>query len=268
MCKHWTKCKSYLKLVAAYIRLNSNIQLEYKGAFVSQFAAMFLNNSAWLAFWLLFFDRFPVVKGFGQNDVVTLWAICAAGFGLSSTFFYNVQELAPLISRGQLDTWMLYPRALLPHLALGKMSATAVGDLAFGYITYVLLVRPDCAHFALFVLLTLSVAMLFVGFNLIRGSLAFFVGNAEVLSEQWFFSMITFSTYPSSLFDGWVKLVLYTLIPAGFVSGLPVEALKHFDLTCAALALAGAFAMLLVGILCFYLGLNHYQSGNLIEMRN
>jgi ABC-2 type transport system permease protein len=163
---------------------------------------------------------------------------------------------------------MLYPRALLPHLGPGQNECDGRGRFGFGYITYVLLVRPDCAHFALFVLLTLSVAMLFVGFNLIRGSLAFFVGNAEVLSEQWFFSMITFSTYPSSLFDGWVKLVLYTLIPAGFVSGLPVEALKHFDLTCAALALAGAFAMLLVGIFCFYLGLNHYQSGNLIEMRN
>jgi ABC-type uncharacterized transport system permease subunit len=59
MCKQWTKCKSYLKLVAAYIRLNCNIQLEYKGAFVSQFAAMFLNNSAWLAFWLLFLTASP-----------------------------------------------------------------------------------------------------------------------------------------------------------------------------------------------------------------
>lgn len=259
---------SYLRMARAYLRLNWRIQMEYKAAFASQFLAMFLNNSTWLVFWLLFFNRFPVVKGWGQTEVVTLWAVCAAGFGLSSACFFNLQNLAGLIARGQLDTWLLYPRALLPHLALGKMSASAVGDLAFGYFIYLVLVRPDLPHFALFVVMTVSVAVLFVGFNLMRGSLAFFVGNAEVLSEQWFFSMVTFSTYPSCLFDGWMKLVLYTVIPAGFVAGLPVEALRYFDLTAAALSILGALAVLAAGAGLFVLGLRSYQSGNLIEMRS
>ncbi|HMW92310.1 MAG TPA: ABC-2 family transporter protein [Candidatus Obscuribacter sp.] len=259
---------SYLRLAAAYIKLNWRMQMEYKSAFASQFLAMVLNNSTWLAFWLIFFDRFPVVRGFGQADVVTLWAIASAGFGLSAACCFNLHNLAALIARGQLDTWMLYPRALVPHLALGKLSPTAMGDLAFGYAAYLLLVKPDLEHFLMYVFLTVAVAVLFTGFNLMRGSLAFFLGQAEVLSEQWFFSMITFSTYPSSLFDGWVKLVLFTLIPAGFVAGLPPEALKQLNWNTALLTGLGALAVLGFGSLCFALGLRSYQSGNLMEMRN
>ncbi|MBP9093045.1 ABC-2 family transporter protein [bacterium] len=264
----FSKFLSYLRLARAYIKLNWSMQMEYRGAFVSQALAMFLNNGTWLAFWMLFFSRFPVVKGWEQADVVTLWAISAAGFGLGNAFCWNLHNLAAMVSRGELDVWMLYPRSLIPHLSLGKMSATAIGDLAFGYFIYIVMVRPDLQHFLLFNLLVVAVALVFIGFNLWRGSLAFYFGQAEVLSEQWFFAMITFSTYPNCLFDGWMKVVLYTLIPAGFVSGLPVEALRDFDFSAAAFTWLGALAVLASGAASFELGLRRYQSGNLLGMRS
>ena len=71
-----------------------------------------------------------------------------------------------------------------------------------------------------------SATLLFVGFSVLTGSLSFFLGNAASLSEQWRNAMITFSTYPAILFEGAVKLLLFTLIPAGFVSYLPIQALR------------------------------------------
>src|SRR5512140_349505 len=188
------KTWNYLGLAVAYTRLNFNAQLEYRGAFISQVAAMFINDGVWLAFWSLFFTRFQVLRGWTVNDVITVWAITAAGFGLAHGVFGNALNLAQLIAQGQLDVWMLYPRELLPHLLLGRMSATAWGDALFGYVVYVLFVRPDAAHFLLFTGLTLSVAMLFVGFSVTSGSLGFFLGNASALASQWQNAMITFST--------------------------------------------------------------------------
>lgn len=263
------KLVSYLKLVAAYTRINwlSQTQKEYRGAFLSQFCAMILNNSTWLSFWLLFFQRFSIVQGLESKDVITIWAIASAGFGLASAFFYNLHNLASLILKGQLDTWLLYPRAVLPHLALGKMSATALGDLVFGILAYLLLVRPDGARMVLFILLSAAVALTFIGFNLIRGSLGFYLATAEVLAEQWFISMITFSTYPTSLFDGYARLILYTLIPAVFVAGYPVQALTTLDMAAAGYTLLGSCLFLTIGFFAFSLGLSRYQSGNLMELR-
>ncbi|HEY9786305.1 MAG TPA: ABC-2 family transporter protein [Candidatus Obscuribacterales bacterium] len=261
------KLLKYLRLARAYVSLNWRIHWQYKAAFCSQALAMALNDLAWVSFWALFFTAFPVVKGWTAKEVVTLWALAAAGFGLAHAICGNALLLPQIVTRGQIDVWMLYPRAVLPHLLLGKMSATACGDAIFGYAVYIFFVRPDAPHLLLFALLTIAIAILFVGFSVLAGSLAFYVGNSETLSEQWFFSMITFSTYPNSLFDGWIKIVLFTLIPAGFVSALPVEALRNLSLTDALLTFAGALAVLSVGSAAFYIGLSRYESGNLIEMR-
>lgn len=259
---------SYLRLACNYLQFNFKAHLEYRGAFLTQALAMFINNSFWLAFWTLFFTRFPALRGWTVNDVITLWALAASGFGIAHTLCWNALLLPQIIARGQLDVWMLYPRRLLPHLLLGKMSATAVGDALFGYVVYIGFVRPDLEHLLLFVFLTFAVGLVYMGFNVIAGSMGFFVGNAESLAEQWFFSMITFSTYPSSLFDGWVRVLLYTAIPAFFVSELPIQALRDMSLWHAALTLAGALAILGVSVLVFYIGLRRYESGNLTEMRS
>lgn len=261
------KLLSYIRLAAAYVRLNFMAQLEYRGAFISQAVAMFINDAIWIVFWCMFFNRFPVLRGWTLNDFISLWALAAAGFGISAAVFGNGLHLAGMIARGQLDAWMLYPRSLLAHLLLGRMNATAVGDVVFGYAVYLWMVRPDLQHFALFTLLSLTVATVFIGFNIATGSLSFFLGNAEGLSEQWRFAMICFSTYPSTLFEGAIKLVLFTVIPAGLINSLPVESLRNLSLAHAGLALLGALCVLGAGVLMFYVGLRRYESGNLIEMR-
>ena len=259
--------RNYLGLAATYTRLNLRAQLEYRGAFISQVAAMFINDGMWVVFWVLFFTRFPVLRGWAVQDVITLWALAAAGFGLAHAIYGNALYIADLIVQGQLDVWMLYPRALLPHMLLGRMGVTAWGDLLFGLVVYIGFVRPDAAHLLLFLLLVCSVGLLFLGFCVLTGSLSFFLGNGAGLAEQWRISLLSFSTYPSILFEGGVKLLLFTVIPAGFVSGLPILALRNLSLVDAALALLGSLAVALVGALVFALGLRRYESGNLMEMR-
>jgi ABC-2 type transport system permease protein len=259
--------KDYLRLAAAYVRLNLNAQLEYRGAFFSEVLSMFLNDCAWIIFWMFFFMRFPILSGWGLNDVMTLWAICAAGFGLAYSVMGNGLYLARLIAQGEIDVWLLHPRAVLPHILLGRMSASAWGDVLFGYGVYLALVCPDVVHFAMFVCLSLSVAVLFVGFSVMTGSLGFFLGNAGAISDQMRSAMVTFATYPAALFDGWIKVILFTAIPAGFVSYAPVEALRTLSLAHAGFALLGSIGILSAGAGLFYLGLRRYESGNLIAMR-
>ncbi|MDZ4836395.1 MAG: ABC-2 family transporter protein [Candidatus Melainabacteria bacterium] len=261
------KLKNYLALAAAYVRFNVKSQLEYRTAFISQAVAMFINDCAWLAYFIMLFDRFPIVRGWHAPDVATLWAVTAAGFGIGHCLFGNSLALARIITNGELDTWLLYPRALLPHVVLGRMNASSFGDAVFGYVVYFLIVRPDLPHMVLFTSLTFSVALLFLGFSVLTGSLSFYVGNGESLSEGWRNALIAFSTYPTELFDGKVKLLLFTLIPAAFVSGFPVEALQKMSLLHAAYSLGGALTMVTVAVFVFHHGLKRYESGNMVALR-
>lgn len=265
--KMWNKLFNYLGLAVAYFGFNFKAQLEYRTAFVSQSFAMFLNDCIWLVYFIMFFDRFNVVKGWHAEDVATLWAVTAAGFGIGHSLFGNSLGLARIIANGDLDGWLLYPRALLPHVVLGKMSASSFGDAVFGYVVYLVVVKPDLPHFLLFTALTLSVALLFLGFSVLTGSLSFFIGNGDSLSEGWRNALIAFSTYPMDLFDGKTKLLLLTIIPAAYVSGFPVEALRKLSLLHAAYSLLGALAVVATAAIVFHLGLRRYESGNMVAMR-
>jgi ABC-2 type transport system permease protein len=260
------KIGDYIALVTAYTRANLRVQLEYPGAFFSQIAAMFLNDGAWVVFWVFFFSRFPVLHGWGLLDVISLWAITAAGFGIAHAIMGNSLQLAHLIVQGELDMWLAQPRAVLPHVLLGRSIPSAWGDVAFGYFVYFAFVRPDAARMALFVILSLGTALVFVALGVAAGSLSFFIGNSVSFADEWRYAVVTFATYPPGLFQGAVKLVLFSIIPAGFVSYLPVEALRSLSIGHALGALGGAFVVLAASAVIFYSGLRRYESGNLISI--
>jgi len=61
-------------------------------------------------------------------------------------------------------------------------------------------------------------------------------------------------------------VLLFTVIPAGFVSYLPVATLKSMSMRDLILAFSGAAAVLGISVGVFYHGLRRYESGNLISM--
>jgi ABC-2 type transport system permease protein len=262
----WNSFKDYPRLVLAYLRLNLNAQLEYRGAFISEVVAMIVNDGFWVLFWVLFFARFPVIEGWEIKDLLLLWTITTAGFGMAFSVMGNAWHLPSLITNGQLDVWMLYPRAILSHVLLGRTVATAWGDAAFGFLVFIVFVQPDLAHLVLFMVLSLSTALVFIGFAVLTASLTFYLGNGTQLAEQWRFAMMSFCTYPENLFSGVVKLLLFTALPAGFVSYVPVRALRNLSLVDTAFAMAGAVAIMTLAVIVFYIGLRRYESGNLMSM--
>jgi ABC-type sugar transport system ATPase subunit len=59
-----------LRFVWAYVRANLKVALEYRFAFWGNVLAMFLNDLMWVAFWAVFFTRFPAVRGYDGKQVV------------------------------------------------------------------------------------------------------------------------------------------------------------------------------------------------------
>jgi ABC-2 type transport system permease protein len=263
----WKSFLDYVRLAAAYTRINVRAQLQYRGAFMSEIAAMFINDGVWVVFWVFFFTRFPVLHGWHAADVMSLWAITAAGYGIAFAVMGNAHyQLAIAIAQGNLDLWLLHPRAVLPHILLGKTVPSAWGDAAFGYVVYLGFVRPNPARMVMFVVLSFIVAIVFVGLGVMAGSLSFYVGNAATMANQWRDTVITFATYPPVLFEGAVKVFLFTVVPAGFVSYLPVETLRTMAIRDLLTCFLGALIVLGAGASVFYRGLRRYESGNLISM--
>jgi ABC-2 type transport system permease protein len=77
-----------------------------------------------------------------------------------------------------------------------------------------------------------------------------------------------FSTYPMNIFNGIVRIFLFTIVPAGFISFVPLQLLQHFSIPLFAgmIGFTLLFACIAIGL--FELGLRRYESGNLLGMQN
>lgn len=250
--------------VLGYVRMSLASAMEYRASFITQVFGMILNDAVWLAFWWLFFNRFPTLRGWSFRDMVMLWAILAAGFGVTTGLFGNAMRLAGIIMRGELDHFLILPKNVLLHVLVSRSSVSAWGDLLFGLVIMWLAGPVSLLQLALFLYGLVLVAAVFLAFSVICGSLAFFLGNAEGLSGQLINALLTFAGYPTAIFKGAAKLILFSVIPAGVISSIPVRLIRVFD---PLFLLAGtAFAAVLVvgAVVLFYLGLRRYESGNLL----
>ncbi|MBV8085974.1 MAG: ABC-2 family transporter protein, partial [Chloroflexi bacterium] len=176
-------------------------------------------------------------------------------------------RLAPIIAGGQLDYYLALPKAPLLHVLVSRMSMSGWGDVAFGLLAFILAGGVTPISALLFATFVMSGTALFTAFNVLCGSLAFWLGNSEALSTQASAALNNFSTYPGSIFQGWAHVLTLVLVPAAFVGYMPVGVLRHFDLGSylAVFGGAAAFVMLAAGV--FQLGLRRYESGSLLTLR-
>ena len=256
-----------IDFVAAYVRLNLSAAMEYRAAFLSQTIGMMLNDVIMIFFWWLFFLRFPHLAGWQLADVLRLWGVVAVAFGLGTGVFGNCQRLAMLISRGQLDYYLALPKNALLHVLVSRMSTSSWGDVLFGLIAFLVAGALTPLRLLLFLVVSLTGCAIFVSYMVIIGSLAFWAGNAETLSTQAGAALMNFSTYPGSIFQGWVKVLTFTLIPAAMLGHVPVDAIRHPGIVPVLGIVAVAIAGVISARTVFTVGLRQYQSGNLVLMQ-
>jgi ABC-2 type transport system permease protein len=117
---------------------------------------------------------------------------------------------------------------------------------------------------AFFVLTLISVASI-AAFVTMAHSLAFFATRADTLAGSAVNALITFVCYPPVLFGGWSKVLLFAVVPAGFVTWLPAQLVRTWSWSEAGWLLLGSSLLWAVAALVWRTGLSRYESGNLTQ---
>ncbi len=259
--------RSSLGFVGAYVALNLSAAMEYRAAFVSQVIGMALNDAMMIFFWWLFFRQFPTLGGWTLTDVLRLWGVVAMGYGLGSAVFGQCLRLSTVIATGQLDYYLALPKDVLLHTLVSRMNTSAWGDVVFGLVAFAAAGDLTPLSVLLFAVFSVSGCAIFVAYHVLVGSAAFWIGNSEAFSSQASGALINLSTYPGSIFRGWIKLVTLFLIPAAMLGHVPVELIRRFDPVAFAAVIAFSFAISVVSVTVFRIGLRRYESGSLVALR-
>lgn len=256
-----------IRFVWHYWKVNWQGAMEFRASFLTQMLTMMINNGVWIAFWGIYFTKFPVVNGWELSDIILLWGITAGGYGWVMALFGNTLRVSSMIATGQVDLYLTMPKNVLLHMLISRMSFSAWGDYIFSWIMFFIAVEFGWIVFAKYIVAQWIVGLLILSVFLIGQSLAFFIGNSEGLSQQIAGAMVTFTTYPIDIFHGFARILLFIVLPAGFVSSLPITFFKEFNgwFFFQTFAVTGIFLGLAVSV--FYWGLRKYESGNMITLR-
>lgn len=252
----------------ALLATNLKAALALRGAFLMQAGLMLVNNLLFFVFWWVLFDRFEDVRGWRIGDVAVLYGVAGAGYGVAAVLAGGVYDLARRIEGGELDPMLTLPRSVLVQAVAARTRSDGWGDIATGVI---LVGASGHLHGIAWItapLAVLAAAVMFVAAGVLLHSTAFWLGRVEGLARQASEFIITFSVYPPPLFGGVVRILLFTVLPAGFISHLPAQLVRRFDLGTLALVAGGAIIYTALALWVWQRGLRRYASGSRFGVRD
>ncbi|MDQ6697683.1 MAG: ABC transporter permease [Actinomycetota bacterium] len=230
-------------------------------ALASQMTVMIVNDVAWIAFWVLFFHRVGNLHGWDGRRILLLLAVLTTSGGVTLGLLANARRVGTMAVEGELDAVLALPVPPLAYLLLRRVEPTNLGDIAFGLCLFAVAGSPTIERTAVFLSVVIAASTLMTGFLVLTGSLSFFVGRSEG-GELGFHAILLMGAYPVDLFAGVAKVVLYTIVPAAFVSSVPARLVDAFDVSEALWLALVAATFAFAGWLTFTVGLRRYTSGS------
>mgnify|MGYP000135297710 CR=1 FL=1 len=256
--------KRNLKLIAMYFKFNLSASMEYRTSFLTQTLGMIINNASFIFFWWILFENVESIGGYGFKQVMILWAISYSSYGITFILFGNVRNISRMIVNGELDSYLLQPKDVLLNIISSSTVVSAWGDLFYGIILFIGVSGFHLGEFMLFLLFCITASLIFSSLIIFTNSLTFYMGNSQGISNLVMEFMISFSIYPEGVYKGFVKFIIYTLVPAAFVSFVPVRILTSFSWKWFTILILAVIAWTVFSYRFFYNGLKKYESGNLI----
>src|SRR4029078_567522 len=142
----------------------------------------------------------------------------------------------------------------LAFLLARRVDTALLRDLAMGPLLFAYARDHTPAGLPIYLGGVACASVVLVGFLVTVSSLTLFFGGRGEQADLGFQAILILASYPLDIFGGQVKVVLFTLIPAAFVTGLPASLLRNFDPATALALLAAAVGVGALGAGVFRVG--------------
>lgn len=261
-----TEVKNQIKVIFLSIKYSLMMQMLNKVTFITNIIFMIINNATFIVQWLVLFNIKDNIGGFSFKEVILLWGIASGSYGIAHMFFEEAFNMSKLIINGKIDTFLVQPKDVLLSIITSKSKVSAIGDLIYGYIVF-FIYGFTLKNFLLFTLFIIVGGIVIAEVAVIFNSLCFWFVRADILGDTISNSMINFATYPETIFKNSVRILLYTLIPVGISTYLPLKTIINFNFINLIIVLGATFLFGIIAYKIFYSGLKRYSSSNLMASR-
>ena len=258
-----TAVKNQIKISLLSIKYALMREMLNKTTFITNIVFMILNNSSFIIQWIILFSLKDSMGGYTLKKVLLLWGIAASTYGIAHFFFKKAFYLSDTINTGKLDSYIVQPKNILLSAITTDIEPSAIGDIIYGYIMLIVY-GINIYNLILFTLFAICGGLIITSVSVIFNSLSFWFQKSDIIAETGNNLIVNFATYPDSIFKGATKLLLYTIVPVGFSTYIPVRILTEFNIHLLLVVLIVTILFILLAFKTFYTGLKKYSSSNLM----
>lgn len=258
-----TEVKNQIKISFLSVKYALIREMLNKTTFITNILFMILNNASFIIQWLVLYSLKENVGGYTFKQILILWGVAAATYGFSHFFFKKAYDLSEIINNGKLDSYLVQPKNVLLSAITTDVKTSALGDIIYGYIM-LFAFGFTIPRFLLFTLFMICGGFILTSISIILSSLSFWFSKSDIIADTGNTLMTNIATYPDGIFKGFVKILLFTLIPVGIVNFIPVQVMSKFDIYSFLIVIFVTVLLIILAFIIFYKGLKRYSSSNLM----
>lgn len=256
-----------LALIFKYFKLNMQKEYQYKTAFFTKIIMMILNDVFFILQWIIIFQVTDKIGNYGFKEVMLLWALSAGSYGVAHAFFEGAFNIGNLVYEGKLDVYLTQPKNVLINLICSETSVSALGDIAYSFIALAIAGASWWWYLAI-IPVSIVGGIIYTAVIICFQTLSFHIKRGSSIADMINSSTTMFSNYPPVIFNTIIKLVLFTIIPCGFIVFVPAEFIfLSFNIWWVLAIIGFAIFVVVLAFILFKVGLKKYNSGNLMGGR-
>lgn len=216
----------YLRFASAALRA----KMQYKVDFVVSSLVYGALTAVDFVLVAAILSRFPTVAGWGVYEIGVLYGIVWIAVSLYRTFAPEVHQFERYIVEGEFDSLLVRPwptlftllaRDIEPH----RLGGALQGGIILGISCAKLWEAGalDGGELAYVALLSVTGALIPFSLGIATAAVAFWTVRTGDLLTFTMYAPTTASQYPLTIYPRWLKGLLVSVLPVGFINFIPVS---------------------------------------------
>ncbi|MDQ4104670.1 MAG: ABC-2 family transporter protein [Actinomycetota bacterium] len=216
----------YRSMVAASVRS----QLAYPTSFALQCAAQALVQLEDMVIILVLFSRISEMGGFTRREVLLIYSLAGISFGLADMLVGSLDKVGQLVRTGTLDALLLRPLPALTQICVSDFALRRLGKVAtalavLGYVLATSDISWTPLRVAILLITPLTGLVLLCAIWVAASAATFWLVEGDELPNAVTYGSGMFTSYPVSVFSGWLLRLMAFVIPGAFVAYYPALAI-------------------------------------------
>jgi ABC-2 type transport system permease protein len=205
-------------------------RMQYKASFLLTVLFRTLSTAMDFVLIAVILARFRYIDGWSVFEVALLYGPVTIARGLFDTFARELERFENYLVSGEYDGILVRPWPSVFALLARKVDVTRVGMLLQGVVLIAIGAaqaipagRLSVAGLAyLAVLLPVFGAMILTAVSMATAAIGFWIIRIDELTTFTMYAPLAAGVFPLSIYPGWLRGLLHTVIPIAFAGYLPV----------------------------------------------